>query len=77
MHIVTFAKGNVDYTSGPYSVKFTAGVTIASFDVLITNDNTSEGNETFNLAINGSLLPEGISVGNPDQVTVTIVDDDG
>ena len=56
---------------------FTAGVTIASFNIPIINDNTLESNETFNLAINTSLLSEGISVSNPDWATVTILDDDG
>ena len=53
-------------------------MTTASFDVPIIRDNTSEGNENFNLAINASSLPEGISVDpDQDQATVTIVDDDG
>ena len=56
---------------------FTAGVTIASFNVPIINDNTSESNETFNLAINTSSLSKGISVSNPNWATVTILDDDG
>ena len=36
-----------------------------------------EYNENFNLAINSSSLPANIFVSNPDQATVTIVDDDG
>ena len=52
-------------------------MTNASFDVPIIHDITSEVNEKFNLTINGSLLPEGISVGDPGQATVTILDDDG
>ena len=35
-----------------------------------------EGNENFMLTINPSLLPTGVTVGNPGQATVTIVDDD-
>ena len=50
---------------------------IASFNVLIIPDITSEGNENFNLAIDASSLPEGVNVGNPDRATVTILDDDG
>ena len=36
-----------------------------------------EYNENFNLVINSSSLPANILVSNPDQATVTIVDDDG
>ena len=51
-------------------------MTIASFDISITNDNIFEGNEDVKVEIIGSSLPNGIVVSNPDQVTVTIVDDD-
>ena len=52
-------------------------MTNASFDVLIIHDIISEGKENFNLAIDASSLPEGVNVGNPDQATLTILDDDG
>lgn len=55
---------------------FSAGVTIVSFDVLIHDDNTMEGNENFNLSINSSSLPDGVTVGDPGQVTVIILDDE-
>ena len=47
------------------------------FNVLINDDNIFEGNETFNLSINSSTLPNKIIVGSPGQTTVTIVDNDG
>ena len=56
---------------------FAAGMTTAPVDVLIIDDNISENNETFVLDIDQLLLPNRVSVSNPDQVTVTIVDDDG
>ena len=66
----------MDYTSGPYSVTFPAGVTSVPFNISINDDNILEGNETFMLTINSSLAT-GVMVGNLDQTTVTIVDNDG
>ena len=51
-------------------------MTIASFDIPITDDNIFEGNEDVKVEIIGSSLSNGIVVSDPDQVTVTIVDDD-
>ena len=65
----------MDYTSGPYSVTFSAGVMNAPFSISINDDNTLEDNENFTLTINSSL-PTGVMVGNPGQATVTIVDND-
>ena len=66
----------MDYTSGPYTVTFPAGQTTATFDVPINDDDILEGNENFILTINPSSLPSDVSVGDPDQATVTIVDND-
>ena len=65
----------MDYSSGPYSVTFPAGVTIVPFNIPINDDNIFEENENFTLTINSSL-PTGVMVGNPGQATVTIVDND-
>ena len=65
----------MDYTSGPYAVTFPAGITIASFDVPITDDMILEIDENFMLAINSSL-PNGVTLGAPSDATVIIVDDD-
>ena len=65
----------MDYTSGPYSVTFPAGVTSVPFNISINDDNIFEENENFTLTINSSL-PTGVMVGNPGQATVTIVDND-
>ena len=43
----------------------------------ISPDNLFEGNENFTLTINSSLLPNTVTVGDLNQATVTIVDDDG
>ena len=67
----------MDYTSGPYSVTFPAGITNVTFNIQIINDNMVENNETFTLAIDSSSLPTGIMVDSPRQATVTIINDDG
>ena len=67
----------MDYGSGPYTVTFPAGVTSVPFNVSIIDDMIFEGNEDFMLTIDpSSLIPTGVTVGSPDQATVTIVDDD-
>ena len=74
MHNV-IGKG-IDYASGPYPVTIPAREMSVIFDVPITNDNVLEETETFNLMINTSL-PSRVIATNPNQATVTIVDDDG
>ena len=68
--------GNVDYGSGPFDVTFTAGMTNASFNVPIINENLFEGNETFTVTIVPSLLSNRIIKGTGCDVTVTIINDD-
>ena len=72
-----YVGGGVDYNSGPYTVQFDVGVTSASLNVLINDDNISETAETFNLTINVSSLMQSISVGVNDSTTVTIAASDG
>ena len=53
-------------------------MTNVPFDIPIISDSVSEGNENFTITIDpSSLPPTGVTVGSPDQATVTIVDDDG
>ena len=66
----------MDFTSGPYTVTIPAGQTTATFDIPITDDTMLEGNENFMLTIDPSSLPNGVTHGDPDQATVTIVDND-
>ena len=47
----------------------------AAFNVTIINDSKLEISENFYLRI--SSVPRDVNFGNPDQATVTIVDDDG
>ena len=60
-----------------YTVTFSAGVNSSQLNILIINDNILEDDETFNVTINQSSLSDGVVVGDPSEVTVTIVDDDG
>ena len=69
--------GGGNYSSVTYSVMFIAGVTAVSFDVLITDNNILESNMNFSIAIDPSSLPNRVTVDNPDQASVTIIDDDG
>ena len=66
----------MDYSSGPCNIIFPAGDTTAKFDVLITDDNILEEIENFTLTINSSSLPTNVTVGDPNEATVTIVDND-
>ena len=67
---------NGDYNSGPYNVTFSAGATTAAFNISINDDNILEDEETFHLSIDPSSLPMDVTIGNPVQATVTIVDVD-
>ena len=66
-----------DYTSGSYSVTFTAGMTTASLSVPIKDDNIFEDNESFRLLIDLTSLPNDVTVGSPRSTVVVILDDDG
>ena len=69
--------GDVDYDSGPYNILIPAGETHISFKVLIRDDNITESNEHFILAIINGSLSDRIMLETPDEATVTIVDNDG
>jgi len=68
--------GGIDYDSGPYGVTFTAGQTSVPFDVAINDDDILENTEMFALIIDSSTLPDLVTVGDPSQATVTIIDTD-
>ena len=65
----------MDYTSGPYTVIFPAGVTMVAFDVPITDDIIFEVDENFMLTINGNSLATGITCATG-HAAVTIVDNE-
>ena len=73
-----YVGGGVDYNnSGPYTVQFNVGLTRVLLTVSIYDDNILEGNETFNLSIGTSSLPSRVTIGNPGETMVTILDNDG
>ena len=47
------------------------------FNVSLTDDNTFERNEIFMITIDPSSLPNNITVGDPSEASVTIMDNDG
>ena len=67
----------MDLYFGSRIIYFDIGMTIVQFTVLINDDDIFEDDETFNLSINSSTLPNKVIVGSPSQTTVTIVDNDG
>ena len=66
-----------DYTSGPYSVTFIAGMTTASLSVPIKDDYVFEDIEAFRLLIDLTSLPNDVILVNPRVSTMVIMDDDG
>ena len=75
--ILVVCVGGEDYNIGPFDVEFSAGMTRVPFSVTIARDNILEGNETFYLLINQSVLPSEVSLKDPGQTTVIIVDSNG
>ena len=66
-----------DYDSGPYSATFPAGLTIASFNVSIHDDNVFEHSETITLMIDESSLPSRVMAVPMCHLDIKIVDNDG
>ena len=72
--------GNVDYRifSTRRTVTFAARRTRAQYlGSLVVNDGLVEPDETFDLIIDDSSLPTDVSLGDPCQTRMIILDDDG
>ena len=67
----------MDYVSGPYSVEIPAGDTTAFLSITINDDSLLEDDEEFKLSINKSSLRGRVMLGDFDETTVNIKDDDG
>ena len=52
-------------------------MTSVSFNITITDDDTSENEENFNLIIDSGSLPTSVNTGSLVQSRVVIVDNDG
>src|SRR5256714_214705 len=68
------ATSRSDYTTTRGTLRFAPGDTTATFNVLISNDDTHEGGETVNLSL-GNLSGRG-SLDAPSNAVLTIADDD-
>ena len=75
-HHNIYSLGNDDYDSGPYTVTFPSGVTNASFNVTIIDNDQYESTETFYLIIDSFSLPHNMYISNPGHAIVIISDDD-
>ena len=77
--MVFYLTGNLDYRIFPArrTVTFSAGSTRAQYSgYLVIDDALVERDETFDLIIDNSTLPNGVSLGDPCQARITIQDDD-
>ena len=72
-----YVGGGVDYFSGPYLVAFPPGMTTAVISVQI-NDNALYESDSLNftLTIISDDLNNNVIIGETNQTTVTIIDDD-
>ena len=71
--------GGTDYGdngTNMYLATFPAGTNCTSFDIPVKDDNISEINETFNIAIVNVSLPFGVTLGNRRETKVIIIDND-
>ena len=66
--------GGEDYFAGKYFAIFLAGMTVASVDISIIDDNIFEDIENFNVTIMGNIMPNGVSRGTIRSATITILD---
>ena len=66
-----------DYTSGGYSLSFTAGQTSSILSVSTSDDTIAELEEYFKVMITGSDRPRKVIISDPDTCFVTIEDNDG
>ena len=65
-----------DYEKGPYCVTIPKGTTSADYCINITNDEVLEHDEVFIIHINKTALHPDVVLVEPDEATVTIMDDE-
>ena len=71
--------GGIDHSNASidqYQVTFPTGVTCSSFNILITDDEFSEGDENFTFTIMEESLPYGVILGDNTTASVIINDND-
>ena len=74
--LIIFIVVDNDYNAGSYTVTIGAGEYGVTFSISINDDNIHEDSEIFNLTIDESSLPNGVTSGVPNITTVTILDND-
>ena len=57
-------------------VIFPNGITRATFNISIIDDDDYENNETFNVTVDPLSLPYGTAIGSPSRTAFTILDND-
>ena len=72
--LIIFTIVDNDYNAGLYTVTIGAGEYGVTFSISITDDGIYEDSEMFNLIIDGSSLPNGVTIGVPNITIVTILD---
>ena len=68
--------GGIDYEVGPYYVTIPKGTMSADYCINITNDEVLEHDEVFIIHINKTALHPDVVLVEPDEATVTIMDDE-
>ena len=72
----TTSSPNNDYTMGLYDVTFNTMMIEYFLEIPVCNDIVLEENETFRLMIISDSLHPNVTIGDPSQVQVTIIDND-
>ena len=75
-YTVSGTASNTDYTGASGSITFSEGQNTAQLELVITDDDAVEEIETITITIEAGSLPEGLSVGSPSSITITILDND-
>ena len=70
------ATSGTDFTAGPWSITVPAGETEASVGIAITDDTELEMDETINIRIKESTLPDRVTAGVQKTTTVTVKDNE-
>ena len=74
LYIIT---GGDDYAPEQFNVAIAAGETNVPLSIVIIDDDIFEGNESFNISVDLSSLPDRVLVQPHCVLMVTIVDNDG
>ena len=70
-----FVGCDIDFHSPPQTVTIFAGTNSSTINIIVTNDNIVEGNETISMSLTVPLsLGPGITTGAIASATVTIID---